>query len=108
MDTRIEFRHTFLDMGNNLNKTINMSKPKFYQAVLQEVEGDVLARVYPEHIRKYGKVMTTMTERMGSEEAECPECGQNEWWLYPKESVLVAQGGKAYIECLNCGHTTHL
>jgi uncharacterized Zn finger protein len=49
-----------------------------------------------------------MKERMGSDNAECPECKENEWWLYPNESVMVAQGGKPYIECLNCGHITHL
>ena len=42
-----------------------MSKPKFYQAVLQEIEGDVLAKVYPENVKKYGSPMVTMAERMG-------------------------------------------
>ena len=82
-----------------------MGKPKFYQAVLQEVNGNVLDHVYP-HLK--GKGQLTMTERMGSENAECEQCSENEWWLYPKESTLVAQGGKPYIECLNCGHVTHL
>ena len=82
-----------------------MSKPKFYQAVLQEVNGNVLYYVYP-HLK--GKGQLTMKERMGSDNAECPECKENEWWLYPNESVMVAQGGKPYIECLNCGHITHL
>jgi hypothetical protein len=82
-----------------------MNKPKFYQAVLQEVKGNVLDHVYP-HLK--GKGQLTMKERMGSDNAECPECKENEWWLYPNESVMVAQGGKPYIECLNCGHITHL
>jgi len=82
-----------------------MSKPKFYQAVLQEVKGNVLDHVYP-HLK--GKGQLRMKERMGSDNAECPECKENEWWLYPNESVMVAQGGKPYIECLNCGHITHL
>jgi DNA-directed RNA polymerase subunit M/transcription elongation factor TFIIS len=82
-----------------------MSKPKFYQAVLQEVKGNVLDHVYP-HLK--GKGQLTMKERMGSDNAECPECKENEWWLYPNESVMVAQGGKPYIECKNCGFTTHL
>jgi predicted RNA-binding Zn-ribbon protein involved in translation (DUF1610 family) len=85
-----------------------MSKPKFYQAVLQEVEGDVLAKAFPENVKKYGNPMVTMTERMGSEEAKCPECGENSWWLLPKEGAAVREGGKAYIECLNCGYQTHL
>jgi hypothetical protein len=82
-----------------------MSKPKFYQAVLQEVNGNVLDLVYP-HLK--GKEQMTMTERMGSENAQCEQCGENEWWLFPEESVIVAQGGKPYIECLNCGQVTHL
>jgi hypothetical protein len=47
-----------------------MSKPKFYQAVLQEVNGNVLDLVYP-HLK--GKGQMTMTERMGSENAECEQ-----------------------------------
>jgi hypothetical protein len=82
-----------------------MSKPKFFQAVLQEVNGNVLDHVYP-HLK--GKGQLTMTERMGNENAECTECGENEWWLYPKESNCCTWGGKPYIECLNCGHITHL
>jgi predicted RNA-binding Zn-ribbon protein involved in translation (DUF1610 family) len=84
-----------------------MSKPKFYQAILVPVE-DVLAKVYPENVKKYGSPMVTMTERMGSEEALCPDCGHNEWWLQPKEGAAVREGGKPYIECLNCGYQTHL
>lgn len=82
-----------------------MSKPKFYQAVLQEVKGNVLDHVYP-HLK--GKGQLTMAERMGSDEAKCPECGENKWMLLPEESVAVAQGGKPYCECLNCGQMTHL
>ena len=82
-----------------------MSKPKFYQAVLQEVKGNVLDHVYP-HLK--GKGQLTMTERMGSENAECSECSKNEWLLYPKESIAVSQGGKPYMECMNCGQVTHL
>jgi hypothetical protein len=44
-----------------------MSKPKFYQAVLQEVKGNVLDHVYP-HLK--GKGQLTMKERMGSDNAE--------------------------------------
>ncbi len=81
------------------------SKPKFYQAVLQEVKGNVLDHVYP-YLK--GSNQLTMTERMGSEEAKCPECGGNHWMLLPKESVAVSQGGKPYMECLGCGEMTHL
>ena len=82
-----------------------MSKPKFYQAVLQEVKGNVLDHVYP-HLK--GANQLTMTERMGSEEAKCGECGGNKWMLLPQESVAVSQGGKPYMECLGCGEVTHL
>ena len=80
-----------------------MFKPKFYQAVLQEVNGNVLDHVYPNL-----KGQVTLTERMGSEEALCPECEDNEWYLLPTDSVAVTHGGKPYIECLNCGYQTHL
>lgn len=84
-----------------------MSKPIFYQAVLQEVKGDVIAHVYP-HLNLNGKVDMTMAERMGTEEAKCPDCGNNHWIILPKESVAVSEGGKPYIECMNCGLITHL
>ena len=77
-------------------------KPKFYQAVLVPVE-DVL-----EHVYKNKADLFTLTERMGSEEAKCTECGENKWMLLPKEGSAVREGGKPYIECLNCGYTTHL
>lgn len=83
-----------------------MSKPKFYQAILKPIKGDVFAHAYPN--TNQGKITMTMTERMGNEEANCPECGKNKWWLLPKDSVAVKEGGKPYIECLNCGYQTHL
>jgi hypothetical protein len=82
-----------------------MRKPKFYKAVLVKIKGNVLDEVYPQLI---GNNQLTMTERMGSEEAKCSECSNNEWWLLPDDSVSVREGGKPYIECLNCGSTTHL
>ena len=78
-----------------------MSKPKFYQSVLVPIKGNVLEHVYQTK-------SLTMTERMGSEEARCPECNKNVWMLLPEESSAVREGGKPYIECLNCGYTTHL
>lgn len=82
-------------------------KPKFYQAVLKPIKGNVLEHVYP-WLNQNGKIDMTMTERMGSEEALCPDCGKNKWMILPDESVAVSQGGKPYIECLNCGYVTHL
>jgi Zn ribbon nucleic-acid-binding protein len=82
-----------------------LPKPKFYQAVLKPIKGNVLDHVYP-HFK--GKNQLTMTERMGSEEAKCPDCSNNEWFLLPDDSVAVREGGKPYIECINCGYHTHL
>ena len=82
-----------------------MKQPKFYQAVLVPVEGNVLDHVYP-HLK--GRNQLTLTDRMGSEEAKCPDCGGNSWMLHAKESVAVRDGGKPYMECLGCGMTTHL
>ena len=76
-----------------------MNKPKFYQAVLVPLEEK--------------QVMTltkgqSLTDRLGSEDATCIVCGKNEWWLLPKESIAVREGGKVYCECLGCGYQTHL
>jgi len=84
------------------------TKPKkavFYQPVLKKVKGNVLDIVYP-HLQ--GKNQLTLKERLGDEHGCCYECGGNEWMLLAQESVAVKQGGKQYIECLNCGVTTHL
>jgi len=48
-----------------------------------------------------------MPSRMGNN-AQCPECGKNEWLLLAQEQVAVREGGKPYCECLNCGLMTHL
>ena len=82
-----------------------MRKPKFYQAVLKPIKGNVLDHVYP-HLK--GVNQLTMTERMGSEEAKCGECGNNEWILLADDSCAVREGGKPYMECMNCGTLTHL
>jgi hypothetical protein len=82
-----------------------MRKPKFFQAVLQPIKGNVLDHVYP-HLK--GKNQLTMTERMGSEEAKCGECSNNEWILLAGDSCAVREGGKPYMECMNCGTITHL
>lgn len=82
-----------------------MSKPKFYQAVLVEVKGNVFDHVYPQF---KGKGQLKMAERMGSDEAKCPECGDNRWMLLHEDHVAVVQGGKPYCECMGCGQMTHL
>ena len=78
-----------------------MSKPRFYKAKLVEVR-NIIEYVYPLHHKEM-----TLEERMGKN-AECPECNGNDWWLLPKESVAVSEGGKPYCECLHCGYQTHL
>lgn len=77
-----------------------MNKPIFYQAVLVEVD-NVIETLYPNK-------NLTMADRMETEDAKCFRCGENKWFLLPKESVAVREGGKGYIECLNCGNVTHL
>ena len=75
-----------------------MKKPKFYQAVLEELtEKEVL------EITKG----ISIDERMGKN-AYCTECGSNKWWLLPTQSRAVLEGGKPYCECLGCGFQTHL
>jgi hypothetical protein len=86
-------------------------KPKFFKTTLTEIKGNVFDEVYPfRNHKRYLKAeeQLTMTDRMGSEEAKCPDCSNNEWWLLPADSVSVREGGKPYIECLNCGYQTHL
>ena len=76
-----------------------MSKRKFYQAVLIELDNEKLMEITKGQ---------TIAERMGDDNATCPECGGNKWWLLPKQSVAVLEGGKSYCECLGCGLQTHL
>ena len=88
--------HTCCCCGSETKKP---TKPKFYQAVLKPIK-DIMNHVYPQ-----GGI--TLEERMGNN-AECPECGHNEWMLLADKQVAVAQGGKPYCECLGCGMMTHL
>ena len=80
-----------------------MSKPRFFQAVLKEVKENVLDHVYPHH---KGKNQLTLEEHLPN--GNCTECDCSSWIILPKESVGVQQGGKPYIECMNCGYMTHL
>jgi Zn ribbon nucleic-acid-binding protein len=82
-----------------------MKYPRFFKTVLVEITEDVMDVAYP---KLKGKNQLSLTERMGSEFAVCPDCGKNKWMLLPKESVAVKEGGKPYIECLSCGYQTHL
>jgi len=94
-----------------------MSKPVFYQAVLKQIKHNVLEDVYPQLVGT--KCMPTMDERLG--DAECPNCPKEteewglekkekytRWMLLAEETASVTQGGKPYIECLDCGYITHL
>jgi hypothetical protein len=93
--------HVFLVCGQQTTP----KKAVFYQAVLKKVKGNVFDKVFPQSV---GKNQSTLLERLGDEYGCCSECGHNEWMLLPNEGVAVKQGGKAYIECLTCGSTTHL
>lgn len=72
-----------------------MAKLKFYQAELRTIEEAELSRITKGQ---------PITQRI----SECPLCGGTDWWLLPKESSAVREGGKPYCECLDCGHVTHL
>lgn len=78
-----------------------MEKPVFYQAKLVEID-DVINHVYP-----LSKGQITLEERLPNN-GQCLDCGNRNWWLLPKESIAVNVGGKPYIECLECGYSTHL
>lgn len=81
-------------------------KPRFFQAVLKEVKGNVLDHVYP-HLK--GSIhQMTIQERMGNAQGTCPDCDSNSWILLADESCAVREGGKPYIECMGCGLTSHL
>jgi hypothetical protein len=116
VNIKYEFKTYFYELDNGMeitdNKNISLvfRKPKFYQTALTEIKGNVLDEVYPEEVypELKGNDKLTMADRMGSEEAKCPDCCNNEWWLLPADSVAVREGGKPYIECLNCGLQTHL
>ena len=80
----------------------------FYKTILKEVNGNVLDDVYPHLVGT--KDMPTLEERLGNKHGECPDCRNDNprWMLLPEECVAVTEGGKAYIECLDCGYITHL
>lgn len=80
-----------------------MNGIKFYQAVLEPVEAEnVLMTVYPLRIAS----QLTLEERLPN--GQCEDCGGKEWIILPKESAIVRESGKPYIECRNCGYHTHL
>jgi DNA-directed RNA polymerase subunit M/transcription elongation factor TFIIS len=72
-----------------------MAKPKIYKAELRLLND---------------KEVKQITKGIPIEERiePCPECGGNEWWLYPQECAIVNEGMKPYCECLGCGYTSHL
>lgn len=84
-----------------------MDKPKFYQAVLEEVQGNVFDHVYPD-MKKHFIDQFSIEDRLGNPEGKCPDCEGNSWIILPEESSAVQEGGKPYIECMHCGYNTHL
>lgn len=77
-------------------------KPRFFQAVLKEVKGDVLEHIYGKNHKM------TIAERLGNAQGNCPECDSNSWIILAEESCARVEGGKPYIECMNCGTSSHL
>jgi hypothetical protein len=78
---------------------------RFFQSVLQEIPSSkIMDVVYPN--KPKGSV--TLEERLPESEWNCPECNCNSWIVLPRESAAVKEGGKPYIECMNCGYSTHL
>jgi hypothetical protein len=77
-----------------------MSEIKFFACVLVPVEP--MAHVHGSDHKKFG----TLNDRLP--EGKCENCGGTEWYFLPVESVAVREGGKPYIECLNCGNIEHL
>lgn len=76
---------------------------KFYKSVLTFVpENEVLNEVYPTRIAK----QLTLDERLPN--GLCEMCNGDEWIILSKESSIVKESGKPYIECMNCGSITHL
>lgn len=76
-----------------------MSKPVFYQSALLLLDNEQVNEILKGQ---------SLTDRMGSEEAKCPDCGHNQWWLLPKQGAAYREGGKPYCECLYCGYITHM
>lgn len=80
-----------------------MSEIKFYLAKLEPVEPEnVLMNVYPLRIAE----QLTLQERLP--DGVCEDCGGKEWMILPRQSALVRESGKPYVECLRCGYHTHL
>ena len=77
-------------------------QPRFFQAVLKEVKGDVLEHIYGKNHKM------NIAERMGNESGNCPECRCNSWLILAEKSCARVEGGKPYIECMNCGTSSHL
>ena len=86
---------------------------KFYKVHLTACpEGEVLKYAYgqisasPKTMNAVRSGEITLNERIG--EGVCERCGNDEWMILPMSIKSVKEGGKAYIECLNCGNVTHL
>jgi hypothetical protein len=79
---------------------------RFFQSVLVEVEGNVLDHIYPKQVGNHNITPEDLI-CLGSN-GQCYECGSNSWILLPMESSAVREGGKPYIECMECGVSEHL
>jgi hypothetical protein len=80
-----------------------MTNYKFFKSVLIPMDEEELIA-----ITKGVSIAERLSNDNGiNPNAECPDCKQNKWMLYPKE-INDTLGGKPYIECLTCGYITHL
>jgi predicted RNA-binding Zn-ribbon protein involved in translation (DUF1610 family) len=75
-------------------------KATFYQATLTPLTENEVKDIYLKG--------SELSERMEKPDGTCPDCGDNKWWILPVDCIAVREGGKPYIECLNCGYQTHL
>lgn len=69
----------------------------------QEVKA-LIAKVFP--IPDNESIDDFYAWRLGGKHCNCTEGGV--FKLYPENSKLVQEGGKRYMECVNCGDVSHL
>jgi hypothetical protein len=95
---------------------------KFYRMILKPIPNEqVIPYTYGTAFRPtltangipvtLNPALPTLEERM-PDKGKCPSCGRDEWMIlapeHPAVDLTKGGGGKPYIECLHCGHPTHL
>jgi predicted RNA-binding Zn-ribbon protein involved in translation (DUF1610 family) len=86
---------------------------KFYKVILEPISNNKVLEYAYKRFPNTERIITaiqngdiTLSERIG--DGKCPNCGKSEWMILSIKNPAVKEGGKSYIECINCGHTTHL